>query len=211
MAGRPRREDWRAWLPDDAPAPAPEALITRDQLLATLGRLGLPVNRHTLRHWEQQGVLPAPVRQRRAGATRGLYPPWMVDLVWRLKRYRDEGLALGDLSGRMRADARDLARRGAAGRFIPGRSAFGDFLAEHYPAEVAALEEPPGEPTGYPFAPLPISPALHEQLEALVSALAYEAERTGFVAVAATVVLISASGEQLPTPIRPRPPPPGSK
>ncbi len=108
-------EDWRrwrtdGWLPCDALPPAPEELITSDQLLAKMERLGPAVNRRTLRNWEHAGVLPAPIRRRWGGATRGLYPRWTVDLIWILMRHRDAGLRLADLPDLMRAEAHALAR-----------------------------------------------------------------------------------------------------
>ncbi len=211
-------DDWRrwqadGWLPADAPAPTPEQLITRDQLLAELERLGLEVNPRTLRHWEHAGVLPAPIRRGRRGLTRALYPWWTVDLVWRLKRYRDKGFALAGLPDLMRAEARDLARRPMPWRLHTDDSPFAAFVAEHYADVIgpwiAATPPPPEDPTGYPFLPPTASPNLQRGLAVLVSALAYGWELAGFVAAEAAVVLTDRHGKQIAIPIRLLPPPAG--
>ncbi len=217
-------DDWRRWQADGwlpADAPAPEPLITRDQLLATLERLGLEVNPRTLRYWEHEGVLPAPIRRGRRGVTRALYPWWTVDLIWRLKPYRDKGLTLAELPDIMRAEARGLAvgpvaRRlypsagGAPAVVPPDASDLAVFLAEHaarYPEIIAWATTPPEGPTGYPFLPPAASPDLQRRLAVLVSALAYGWELAGFLAAEAAVVLTDRHGKQIAIPVRLLPPP----
>ncbi len=222
MTGRGVEHDewheWRAagWLPRSAPAPAPEDLITRDQLLAKLERLGLKVNPRTLRHWEHEGVLPAPIRRRHRGATRALYPPWMVNLVWQLLAYRDEGFALAELPERMRHQARGLAvQRVLAG--VPPDSPFWSFLIEHYPRVIgpyaAAFGDiPTADPTGYPFEPLSLPPELARELEALAGRLTEVAGWWGFPATGASLTLTDRHDRALTIPIRlPGGPDPGPR
>ncbi len=100
MNGGKTRETWREWQAPDIIEPP---LVTRAELLNTLDRLGLnDINERALRFWETKGVLPAPVRRRFNGATRALYPPWMVNLVFSLRHLQARGFALDALPLQMR-------------------------------------------------------------------------------------------------------------
>ncbi len=212
---KPKRQTWRDWTPGLL---EPEELITRDQVLATLERLGLrDISERTLRYWEDHGVLPAPIQRRHLGKTRALYPWWMVDLVWRLKRYQDKDFALAELPEPMRAEARDLALESKPPRRLhpadyaaptvdlPDDSPLAAYLAKFHAdiidPWIAAWNTPPEDPTGYPFAPLPVPPRLDRDLAVLVSALAYGAELVGFTATGATIVLTDRHGRQHTHPV----------
>ncbi len=107
--GKAKRETWKDWRPADAPEPP---LLTRAALLALAERVGLRVTERDLRYWEAQGVLPGPVRRRHHGATRALYPRWMIDLIYRLRRYQEEtDLSLAEIASRLRAAARFVSAR----------------------------------------------------------------------------------------------------
>jgi len=95
-----KRETWREW---QAPEVVEPPLLTRGALIEALARLGLDdIDERRLRFWEMKGVLPGPIRRRLDGATRALYPPWMVNLVFSLRHLQARGFALDDLPARMR-------------------------------------------------------------------------------------------------------------
>ena len=98
-----RRETWREWVPDDADP----VLITRAELLAKAERLGLKLDYSTLRYWEAERVIPAPVVEK--NGLPGRYPWWMIDLVYQIRRMQDEGLTLDTIRRRVRAEAPFLA------------------------------------------------------------------------------------------------------
>ncbi len=82
-------------------------MLTRTTLLANLERLGLTdIDERKLRFWETEDVLPRPVRQRHAGATRAVYPIWYVNLVFALRHFQERGYELKQLRNRMRLLAR---------------------------------------------------------------------------------------------------------
>ncbi len=211
-----KREKWPEWLPTDAPEPAP--LITRDELLATLERLRLPdISERTLRFWEAAGVLPAPIQRRHRGATRALYPWWMADLVWQLKRYQDEGFTLEELPGRMRAEARFLAQRVApfarAARHLRDLDrdahttstavALAQYLRRDFIDEyLANLPLTPIEPGGPPFAAFPLPPLIEARMSGNLSAVATALEEHhGFAATGAAIVLTDQHGKAISIPI----------
>ncbi len=101
-----RRETWEAWQDRQAPPPR---LVTREETLALLAELGLRVTERDLRFWEARGVLPRPVRRWYEGATRAVYPRWIVGLVLQLRYWQQEGLQLAELPGPLRLKAEELS------------------------------------------------------------------------------------------------------
>lgn len=100
MSEGTKRETWQQW---QAPGVIEPPLVTREELLNTLDRLGLnDINERALRFWETKGVIPTPVRRRFNGATRALYPLWMVNLVFSLRHLQSRGFALDALPLQMR-------------------------------------------------------------------------------------------------------------
>jgi hypothetical protein len=97
-------QTWRDWLPDDAPEEIrnPDRLLTREEIAARLGAVGVVATPDDLRYWERHGVLPRGVRQRHTGATRSVYPTWFVFLVWGLREFQAEGASLKQASERVR-------------------------------------------------------------------------------------------------------------
>ncbi len=194
-----RRATWRDWAPG---APEPQ-LLTRDELLAAAERLHIAADERSLRYWESPGVgvLPGPIQRRHRGKTRALYPHWMVDLIYRLHRYRDAGYALKELPERMRAEARRLAQAPPVWRFIPGegaRSPFEAFLADAY----ANLQEPPREPTGHPFTPVEPTPTLLGRLTSAAGVLAAVLRDTDGITIArAELRLTDSHGKTIDIPI----------
>jgi DNA-binding transcriptional MerR regulator len=81
--------------------PDPPELLTGDELLARLDRLGLDVDAETLRLWIKRRILPAPVRRWHNGATRALYHPAYVHAVQHLRELQGQGLRLDDIGPRV--------------------------------------------------------------------------------------------------------------
>ncbi len=194
MAGQPRREDWRAWQEPGAPEPR---LLTTDELLATAERLGIKVDARDLRYWAAEGVLPGPVRRRHNGATRALYPRWMVDLIYHLRRYQDEGFTLARLAPRLRASARHLQQNPFTAYLAAGEEPnptsppnFADFARWYF-------DQRPVEPLGYPFTPGHLSDESARQLAStlgIVAAVYRETE--GITATTAQIRLLDEAGRE---------------
>ncbi len=83
MPARQRRT-WQEWsVPPDAPI---EPLLTTQGLLDALRGAGFDVPRRTLRHWQIIGRVPSPMRRWHNGATRALYPQWIVPTICEIAR-----------------------------------------------------------------------------------------------------------------------------
>ncbi len=103
---KPKRETWRAWLPDGVPEPD---LVTRDELVAILASWRLNVSVGDLRYWEHEGIIPKPIRQWHEGAVRALYPAWFKYVIRELRRLqRVEGLRLEQIQPQIRTYTRLL-------------------------------------------------------------------------------------------------------
>jgi DNA-binding transcriptional MerR regulator len=184
------RETWREWVPD-APEPGLEALYTRAGILAELARPATvpPVKESDLRFWERIGVLPQPIRKRRDGATRGLYPPWYAILVRRLRIFQQWGYTLAELPNRLRAEARRLAHDNPIDVRGGVRLPLG---------LVAALEE---WPQGVPFRAStlrPGSPGYEEWLGYLLADIAaIYRERDGIELECAKILFTDRYGKEL--------------
>ncbi len=93
---------WVDWVRDGAPEPDDDDLLTRDELIDRLHQSGDPVTTRELRYWEAEGALPQPVKRWHAGATRALYPSWMLDLVPRVRTLRQHGVPLPTIGRHLR-------------------------------------------------------------------------------------------------------------
>lgn len=92
--------DSRTWLdvlPDHA-RPEPEQLITREELIRRVCRAGDQVSDRDLVFWESTGVLPRPVKRRRDGATKALYPHYALDAVIYLRNLQSKRRRLSDIA-----------------------------------------------------------------------------------------------------------------
>ncbi len=110
---KPKRETWRDWMREAAPeVPEPTALLTREEFLAELNRLGLDVDEGTLRSWEYHGILPRIVRRWDPAirANRGYYPGWMIAVIFLLRELQRSGLSLQQIASRLRAHAGAIIR-----------------------------------------------------------------------------------------------------
>ena len=96
-----KQETWLDWLAPDQPEPKP--LITREELVERIRKLGVKASPGDLRYWEAAGILPRAVKRWHDGATRALYPEWMPYLVVSLREYQHEGLPLEEIARRLRA------------------------------------------------------------------------------------------------------------
>jgi DNA-binding transcriptional MerR regulator len=117
VSTRPKRTTWRDWLPPGAPEPA--RLLTRDEVVRWLGEAGVAVTANDLRFWEQEGVLPHPVRQGHRGATRAVYPDWIVPLVERLRELQGQGKSLREIARVLRPSAILALQEGVPPTAIP--------------------------------------------------------------------------------------------
>lgn len=102
-----RRKTWRDWVADPGSPP----LVTRAEVLAKAERLGLDVDLRTLRYWESEGVLPAPHVEK--NGTPALYPWWIIDLVYLVRRLQDERQSLD----RIRVEVRERVEQLSHHRF----------------------------------------------------------------------------------------------
>ncbi len=193
--GRPAPESWDQWQYPGLDEPE---LLTRTELLATLDRLGLSVTERQLRFWEAEGVLPAPVRRRRAGATRALYPVWCVNLVFALRHFQERGYALNELPERMRLAAR---------YFSYAEEAYGHPTEQRWRAEPPPIF--PFESQSEDWFDYKLRPALTQLLTPYAeSFLKFEGSRF----VRADLILVDEHGKALkfsiPLPTTPHPPTP---
>ncbi|MDP9470661.1 MAG: helix-turn-helix domain-containing protein [Chloroflexota bacterium] len=105
---KPKRQTWQDWMSDAAPdVPEPTKLLTREEFLAELNRIGQDVDEGTLRFWENRGVLPRGVRRwdPAVRARRAYYPPWMLAMVLLLRALQRSGLSLQEVTTRLRSYA----------------------------------------------------------------------------------------------------------
>lgn len=99
---RPTKATWEQWVREGAPAPVPEDLVTRDELIDLLREFGDQMTTNELRYWEAKGALPRPVRRSHTGTVRALYPMWVIDLVPRVRDLRAQGVPLPEIGEQLR-------------------------------------------------------------------------------------------------------------
>ncbi len=130
-----QRETWRDWLPAGVAEPPVDDLLTREQVIAVLGRRRVKVTETALRSWEREGVLPHPVRQWHGTAVRALYPPWYPDLVRRIRRLQRDGYPLAAIARELRSQVRAFGtvtrQRDALMAPAPPASDLERFIAEY--------------------------------------------------------------------------------
>ena len=80
-------------------------LLTKDEFIEKLSAWGIDVNYRNLEDWQLKGAIPYPVRRRHDGATRAMYPEWMLPMVTRLKQILDEGSSLKSAKQAIGVDA----------------------------------------------------------------------------------------------------------
>jgi len=100
-----RRESWTDWLPNQAPTLSVEELLQRVQ------ERGVDCDLRTLRSWQNQRVLPFPIRQYRDDALYAVYPLAAIDFIARLRDMQAHGLKLQAIGPRLRAWAKSYGDR----------------------------------------------------------------------------------------------------
>jgi len=98
----PKQPNWFDLLPDGAPRPPLEALLTREELLEELQRRGVDVDQVTLMYWERRGMLPRAVRRYRDGRAHALYPAHAISAVAHLRELQTTGRTLKEIMPLMR-------------------------------------------------------------------------------------------------------------
>ena len=88
---------WLDWLPESMTV-APSELMTREDLLDRLYHAGVETSLPNLRRWEYDGVLPAAIRQRHEGASRAVYPPFVFELAYGLRRLQRQGWSVAKIA-----------------------------------------------------------------------------------------------------------------
>lgn len=94
------KQTWRDWLPDGATEP--DELLTRDELIEQLRGEGFVVDRDDFRNWQSSGAIPYGINRRHNGATRTLYPGWMLDVVRTLRAMQADGRKLAEIRAHLR-------------------------------------------------------------------------------------------------------------
>jgi hypothetical protein len=98
-----RRQPWTEWWPSGAEIPPDNSLFTAADIIGQLAGRGINVDSDDLQFWAFAGALPGPIRRRRDGATRGLYPDVFVQAVQELHRLQGEGVSLDDARWQIRS------------------------------------------------------------------------------------------------------------
>ncbi len=99
------KETWLGWLGPDDPRPSSIDLLTRNELIAELKKLGVEATTRDFNLWQQRGVIPYPPRQRHKGATRAVYPQWMIGIIAKLRDFQGEGRKLREIGPLLRESA----------------------------------------------------------------------------------------------------------
>jgi DNA-binding transcriptional MerR regulator len=108
VMANPKRETWLDLLPDDAPRPTLDAMLTRDEVIAELQRRGVDIPLATLLSWERTGVLPRAVRRYRHGRSQMLYPAFAIDAIALVRTYQAQGQTLQEISAIVRLAAMNV-------------------------------------------------------------------------------------------------------
>ena len=138
------KKTWRDWMWPDAPEPALDDLLTRDELIDRARAQGIRVGAEDLRNWQQLDAIPYGVRRWRDGATRVLYPTWMVDIIRRLRQLQgsDGGreATLAEIAPQLRLHVRGVVP--PVGRAVINYPLPAE-LENRRPREVISLASPP--------------------------------------------------------------------
>ena len=102
-----KRESWLDWVPPEGREDAlldAEPLLTRDEFITELKQDGIDVSARDLVYWQTIGVIPYPDRRRHKGATRAVYPQWMLNTVHLMKSLQEQGYRLKEIGPLLRGD-----------------------------------------------------------------------------------------------------------
>jgi hypothetical protein len=106
-------QTWHDWLRRggvDEATIAQTATLTRDELIERLAAGGVDVTAYDLQNWQQAGIVPHGIRRRHHGATRLLYPWWMVDIIRTLREFQREERSLNRIAQILVIQAITLAK-----------------------------------------------------------------------------------------------------
>jgi len=109
---KPKKQTWRDWMPEDAPEPA--KLLTREELIAEVRRVGESVDVDDIRNWQRARIIPYGIRRWHDGAMRTLYPIGMADLIIHLRALQRAGEPLATIGPQLRVIARTALPDGSA-------------------------------------------------------------------------------------------------
>ncbi len=101
------RETWLEWVPAegrDEALLAAEPLLAKDELVTELQRGGDDVTARDLSYWQTVGAIPYPDRRRHKGATRAVYPQWMISTIHLLRSLQEQGYKLREIGPLLRGD-----------------------------------------------------------------------------------------------------------
>jgi len=99
-------------MPEDAPEPA--KLLTREELIAEVQRVGESVDVDDTRNWQRDRIIPYGIRRWHNGAMRTLYPIGMADLIIHLRALQRAGEPLAAIGPQLRVIARTALPDGTA-------------------------------------------------------------------------------------------------
>jgi len=99
------REYWRDWISNQTPT------LSVDELLQRVQERGVDCDLRTLRSWQNQRVLPFPIRQYRDDALYAVYPAAAIDFIARIRDMQAHGLQLQAIGPRLRAWAKGYGDR----------------------------------------------------------------------------------------------------
>ena len=94
------RETWETWLPGTT-----STLTIEDVLVALRERNITDVTARTIRTWQRDRILPAPIRGRVGrgpGSNRALYPATAVDVIAQVRHLQHEGVKNRGLASELR-------------------------------------------------------------------------------------------------------------
>lgn len=101
--GKPKRETWSDWLPDQP------AAVSIDGLVDLANRNpDANMDTSTIRYWQKVGILPNPIRKRVGSGVNSFYPLLAVTFLNQIRSLQKEGLSLKDIRPRIRGYATSL-------------------------------------------------------------------------------------------------------
>jgi len=166
--GELERETWETWLPGTT-----STLTIEDVLVALRERNVTDVTARTIRTWQRDRILPAPIRGRVGrgpGSNRALYPATAVDVIAQVRHLQHEGVKNRDLASELRK------------RIVPQTATLRTTTTRTVP-QTAALSIPPKVD----------DPVL---LDAVIAAAEREAQRVGSSIFRVEVVFTDERGKR---------------
>jgi hypothetical protein len=100
-----KQPTWLDLLPEGAPKPSRDELLTRAELLEELQRRGFDLREKTLTTWEERGYVPRATRSRRGGSPVALYPEFAISGLAQVPTLRARGRKLSAVFPYMRTAA----------------------------------------------------------------------------------------------------------